>query len=312
MSRLGEERGLTLVELLLAMVIMTVVMGATLTAFDALQDNERRNRQINEAQDSVRTSLDRIARQLRNLASPSVLTDASTIQPLAVEKAEPYDLVFLTVGEVRDSAPTNMNDANIQRLRYCLDSSDPDREVLRLQWQTWTNQATAPAAPDSTACPSTDAGWVGQTIVAQHLVNRQDGRAEPFFLYDNTALDRITRIRTRAFVDPTPGVGPPEVSLATSVVLRNQNRVPSADFSIADSTPARTLILNGSASSDPENQRLRYEWKIDDVVRTECLPESVTCHTLPLTAGDHTITLTVRDPADLGGEQEKTWRVPAL
>lgn len=312
MSRLCEQRGTTLIELLIAMTMMLMVTGATLMVFDALQDNGRRNQQVNDAQDQARTAVDRLARELRNLASPSVLTDAATIQPLAVEKAEPFDLVFLTVGETKDDVPGNLNDANIRRVRYCLDAADPDRGVLRMQWQTWTDRASAPQpAPPTTACPSSDAGWVGDMAVAENLVNRSGGRNIALFLYDNTILERITRIRTRAVVDPTPGTAPAEVALASGVVLRNQNRVPIADFSVSNGTAVGTLILNGSASTDPENQRLNYEWKVDGVVRTECLAESITCITSPLTRGvDHTISLTVRDPADLRGEAEKTWRVP--
>jgi len=306
MSRVRDERGFTLIEVLVAATLMLVVLGATLTLFDSLQDNQARTQRVNEAQDEVRTTVDRMARELRNLASPSVLTDSTTIQPKAVERAGPHDLVFLTVAETKPSVAGNLNDANVQRVRYCLEPGTSAR--LYMQWQTWTSSATPPAVPADTSCPTDGGGWNGQRVIAEHLVNHVGNR--PFFMYDSTELDRITRIRTRAIVDPTTTQAPPESELITSVVLRNQNRVPVAAFSVANGAQPGTIILNGSASSDPENQTLRYEWQVDGVVRAECTANSVTCTTTALTPGLHTVTLTVSDQADLEGAASQQWCVP--
>lgn len=68
---LRDQRGFTLVELLMAMTLSLVVFGATLAVAAALSNNARRTAEHNEAQDQARTYQDRLARQLRNLASPS-------------------------------------------------------------------------------------------------------------------------------------------------------------------------------------------------------------------------------------------------
>ena len=87
-ARRGQA-GFTLIELLVSMSIVTVVVMATISAFVSFHKNERVNRLQNESQDEARLTVERLSSQLRNLASP---TDSV---PKAVEKAEPFDLVFL-------------------------------------------------------------------------------------------------------------------------------------------------------------------------------------------------------------------------
>ena len=45
----------------------------------------------------------------------------------------------------------------------------------------------------------------------------------------------------------------------SSIFLRNQNEAPVADFT-ATAAGTRTVILNGSASTDPEGRTLAYDW----------------------------------------------------
>src|SRR3712207_7464570 len=56
----------------------TTLFRSTLAVSDALQDVTRRTDEQNEAQDAARRYTDRLARELRNLASPTVLTDLTT------------------------------------------------------------------------------------------------------------------------------------------------------------------------------------------------------------------------------------------
>src|SRR5215211_1101137 len=73
MSRaLRRDDGFTMIELLLVCVISLVVFGATVTAWTSIY---RSNRALESQQDnaeSARVALDRAARQLRNLANPTV------------------------------------------------------------------------------------------------------------------------------------------------------------------------------------------------------------------------------------------------
>jgi prepilin-type N-terminal cleavage/methylation domain-containing protein len=99
MSRVREQAGFTLVEVLLASVLSLVILGATLAVFDALIDEHQRTSAHNDAQDRVRVSVDRFARELRNLASPTDLMSTGSTVPNAMEKNGAYDVMFKTVDD---------------------------------------------------------------------------------------------------------------------------------------------------------------------------------------------------------------------
>jgi prepilin-type N-terminal cleavage/methylation domain-containing protein len=280
-----DQRGVTLIELLVGMTLTTIVLGATLTVFEGFVRADRRTGKQNDAQDRVRTATDRLARELRNVASP---TEGL---PEALDKAEPYDLVFKTADPVRESG--SLNAWNTRRIRYCLDSSQPDDGRLWMQVQRWTT-ATAPPVPSTASCPS--AVWPTQVIVADNIVNRSGGRDRPVFYYSGgPSLTDITGIRTDLFIDVEPAQRPAESRLSSGVFLRNQNRAPNAGFSVT--LKQRTLVLNGSASRDPEGANLTYEWSVDgepagsDIVVSYDVPGSG--------PRDVNVSLTVSDPAGL-------------
>jgi prepilin-type N-terminal cleavage/methylation domain-containing protein len=314
MTRLRDERGLTLIELLVAMTISLVVFGATLAVTAAMSNNARRNSEHNEAQDQARTYTDRLARQLRNLASPSIFTEDYQAQPYAVDAAGPYDLMFRVVDEARPAG--TLNQANVKRVRYCLNSADPVRGKLYQQEQKWTNRASndPPAAPSGTACPA--AGWTTTMLVAEAIVNRKDGQNRPMFVYNSADVQRISQIHTDLYVDADPTVAPLETRLGSGVTLRNQNRVPIAHFDITPS--AGRVLLNGSASEDPEGMLLTYQWYVDPPTPlpncdqtplpagTGCLATGVVVDAA-LTPGTHRIVLVVKDPAGLPSIAERTF-----
>ena len=91
--------------------------------------------------------------------------------------------------------------------------------------QTWTT-AAIPAAPSTTACPGT--GWTTTTVVAENVVNG----TRPIFTYNAAGLQDITEVSATLYVDVNPGTPPAETELQSSVYLRNQNRKPTALFSV--------------------------------------------------------------------------------
>jgi type II secretory pathway component PulJ len=304
-TRLSDERGITLVELLVGMVVSLILFGATLSAATAMSNSARRNAEHNEAQDTARTYMDRLARQLRNLASPSIFTDDYQAQPYAVDSAGPYDLVFRVVDDQRPGG--SLNHANVKRVRYCLNATDPSRGVLYQQEQTWTDRASnePPAIPSVAACPA--AGWTTSKVVTEHVVNRVSGQNRPMFVYNATDLQRISQIHADLYIDPTPGEAPVETRLGSGVTLRNQNRVPVARMDIAPA-PGK-LVLNGSASEDPEGMPLSYQWYLDpptplpDCTGTplppSCVGQGVVLDVPIAPATSHRIVLVVKDPAGL-------------
>jgi type II secretory pathway component PulJ len=289
---LREERGsMSLIELLVAMSIFVGVLGATLFTFNTFDTLSRRNVSRTASQDSARTSVDRLARDLRNLASPTIE------KPQAVDKATDYDLIFQTVDP--NGPNSGANAANIKRVRWCLDTSNLANEKLYVQQQTWTTLAT-PDPPASTSCPSS--GWTSTTILATNLTNNYGGQTRPLFAYnDTTTLSAVREIHVDLYSDLDPAKAPNETHITTGVFLRNQNAAPAASFSYA-LQGSSAIVLNGSQSYDPEGGALTYSW-LDNGQKKGT---GVT-YSLPVTSNsNHTVQLQVFDPSGLEGDSATT------
>lgn len=285
------QHGFTLIELLMAMAIITVVVMATISAFVAFHKNERVNRLANESQDQARLTLERLSSQLRNLASPHDNV------PKAVEKAESYDLVFLTVDAVKPVG--SLNARNIKRVRYCLTPVAGGKASLIRQQQTW-QVVDPPPAYSTASCSSTGAGgWEKTQIVASDVVNTALTTPVPIFRYTPgpAPLEDISAIRADLTVDVNPGKSPAAVDLGTGVFLRNQNRKPVASCT----TPVYTgtghqVALNASGSADPEGFNLKdYQWYVDGK-STDLAPDLTGVVAVwNGTAGNHSFVLKVVD-----------------
>jgi prepilin-type N-terminal cleavage/methylation domain-containing protein len=73
-QRLREQDGLTLVELLVAMLLLTIVIGCTLTALDSLSRAAPAVEESSHTVANARTTLYRITRELRQAASVTLVT----------------------------------------------------------------------------------------------------------------------------------------------------------------------------------------------------------------------------------------------
>jgi type II secretory pathway pseudopilin PulG len=315
-----DESGFTLVEVLVATMLSLFILGVTLTVFSALVQRQRDIERQTEVESQVRVGVDRLSRQLRNLASPSdIITNVSaSTQPKSVDRNLPYDLIFKDISEERPLG--SANSANVRRVRYCLQTTgavpgagfnaSPTRGVLWLQTQTWTT-ALPPAMPTTAECPGT--GWGTQQVVADHLVNASVSPARPVFRYSgdsglvtdtsDAARETIARVESTMVVDEDPARRPKAVRLTTSVILRNQNRAPISRFTYTLLNPLLSpttcsIQLNGSASEDPESKPLEYQWVIDGVA--EPPPGGVVVQKV-LPKGTHTYQLKVYDRAHLEG-----------
>src|SRR3954453_22170333 len=177
-----EESGFTLTELLAAMAIMILVLGATLSALEVFGNTSQRNRTLTEAQDKARLALSRVSRELLNATAYSTSTGAA--QPSAILRADPWDLIMLTVDPTPPGAG-NQNALNLMRVRYCLSTST---STLYRQWQNWTT-ATPPAMVADTACPSTSWGTNNKAVVATNIVN---GGTRRVFTYNNGDASNVS------------------------------------------------------------------------------------------------------------------------
>jgi prepilin-type N-terminal cleavage/methylation domain-containing protein len=261
MRRDTHADGFTLVELLVAMALATIIFGATLTVLSVMLRQGRESDQQSQAQDTARTVIDRLSVNVRNaLAAPNAA-------PATVERIRPYDLIIQTI-DARSPVSAG-NPMNVTRVRLCLDATNLTNATLRMQTQRWTT-VLPPALPTGDACPAT--GWTETQIVASNLINRRPGRERAMFgcwPADPGTPDGcpttlgIRSIRTSLVVDTDPVDVRGERELSGTVFLRNANRAPVAAFSVSQASGYVTL--NASPSFDPDGENLDYAWFQDDV-----------------------------------------------
>ena len=251
MSRLRTgERGFTLIEVMLVCTLFLIVLGATLTAFTAFTTDQRRGEKQLDQAEAARLGLDVAARQLRNLANPTV--NAST----TVDRAEPYDFIFQT----SDPAKT--------WVRYCSQTTGGGSANAALLWEAESAGATLSGGMRG-PCPGT--GWAKAKIVSSKVANQAGGVDRPLFEYEcgpsqpascpasAAEYSRITNVGIQVFVDDVVGDSLREMRVSTAVYLRNQNEPPTA-AATQSRKATQQVILNGAASSDPEGRTLEFFW----------------------------------------------------
>jgi type II secretory pathway pseudopilin PulG len=251
---LADERGFTLVELLIGMVLSIVILTATLSTFESMVRVDKDNNQRNDTAELARTALDVQARQLRNVAK--------RVSSPVIDTVSAYDLIFQT------------SDPSRTWVRYCLDTTTAPASTER--GRLWVGEL---AVPDSTVttpvsagmrsgCPGT--GWSKTRVVSDYITNRRGGQDRPLFDYgcsqgsactaSQSAYDQIVQLDAQTYVDTTPGASARELRVSSSVYLRNQNQAPVASFVSTPSSTSRTVVLNGAGSSDFEGRTLNYYW----------------------------------------------------
>jgi prepilin-type N-terminal cleavage/methylation domain-containing protein len=298
MRRLRDERGFSLIELMIAMTLMLIVIGATLAVFSTMERKSRDNQRVNDSERTARVAIDVMAKRLRNLASPQ----ASGAAPQALERANATDVMFRTIDST--GTPPAGNLENLERYRYCLGT---DKRIYAERQSAASFTATPPV---TTGCGSSD-GWPGtRAVVAQDITNG----VRPMFKYQvsptpGTYSEQSTvtqanfpndiAIRVELWVDPDTAHPPGEVTVNTRVFLRNQNRPPTATFT--GKALGFAVTFNASDSLDPENNPLYYQWSDNGVVK-QAFSQQATWTPYPAFAAGttHTISLVVRD---IGGLQ---------
>ena len=279
-ARLKDERGLTLIELMIAAMLMLIVSAAALTTLDQVVRMGGNSERRLEQQDSVRTAARSIIHEIRDVA-------ASPERPTIIEQSGDYDIVFKTVA---DGASTGANTMHLERVRYCL-AGNRNSATVRRQTQTWTT-ATPPAIPSTATCPST--AWGSSTVVAENITNRAGSQERAMFTYRRTTAGEVQSISVKLFLDTDLTREPPETLAETGVFLRNQNRLPEARFT---ATPAGIghILLNASDSVDPEDQPLEIRW-LDG---TKTIGRGTIFDYNAKTRGAHQITVEVTDVGGL-------------
>ena len=248
MSRLRDDSGLTLIELLVSMTLMTIIIGATLSILELVQKQHSEAQARVDSRDQIRTTLDRLIKPLR----AAVETSAGM-----VESVSATDIVWQGVGGTVPAAGAT-NAKGLQRNRLCYDATS---QKLYLQMQTWAG--ATPGTPTQACGVTNVAGYQTQKLLGSNITNGTGGRT--VFTYDyrsgSTLLKDLQGVRVSLFLDANGDRPPGEVRLSTAVSLRNINQAPTASFTAA--VIGGHVLLNAAASSDPEGGSLNYEWYMD-------------------------------------------------
>jgi prepilin-type N-terminal cleavage/methylation domain-containing protein len=198
----SRQNGVSLVELLVGMVILTIVTAAIIMVWFVLQDSFSYSTKSSEQREAARDGVTLLARELRD------------VQPLAINSGTPP---ILTAGPYRISFYTTFHDA---------DAESPGAQAVKVVY-------TIEADGDRDALYRTIGDGEKRLVVAD-VMNQQDER--PLFQYsyfnawgqlsttselDATMTDRIQNIQIQLIIDVNPGHTPTEMRLTTTVQPRN-------------------------------------------------------------------------------------------
>ena len=309
MTQLSRQDGFTLIEILIAMSMAVIIFVATMGLLIVYIHGSTASTERTGAQDQARLAVDRIAQQLRNIASP-------LSSPKLIERDASYDLVFQTI-----ATPSGSNTTGAERVRYCVPndsaSGSTSLEEMYSQTQTWTT-ATAPSVPwSTTACPDTspsDAnsatdGSAKYTVVAPYIMNRyKQTTGYPIFYYNDSTtppsdISDVTSLQIDLRVNPTPPATTAASELKSGVYLRNQLQEPVANFT-ATATGNGGVLLNAGTSYSPDGQYLSFKWACSSSSSSCPSSSTLTGASDALIfwspgAGTYSVQVTVTDPTGL-------------
>jgi prepilin-type N-terminal cleavage/methylation domain-containing protein len=289
----ASERGFTLTEVLVALTVASLILGAAVTAFTGFLTQSTTAERAANSQDMARNALDQMAIQLRSATSNA----ATGNQP--IEAFGAYNLVWLA--PVPSTSTTN-NPLGLRHIRYCVDASNPNDEKLWLQTAPFSTTSNR-NWPATGSCPANS--WPTATVVGENLVNVVQNT--PMFVTPTDAQGNVTDVSVNALVDVDTGKSPPATSVRTSVTLRNLNHAPSAVISCAAGLTGHALC-DASASTDSDNQTLTYAWKVDGSNVGET---SYRLDQGSLASGsNHTFAVTVTDSGGLSSSASQSLRMP--
>lgn len=326
-----------MVELLVAMTLALVVLGCTFTILDLFNQHYTRSNQRTDAQDRARLALDRMAWQLRNIATEPTATGngtSTTYSPMLIERATAYDVVFDTVlpySSLSGSPSFGSNTNQVVRVRYCVPNDTAagasSNEVLYQEVEYWSS-AAPPTSPWSSgsgatvACPDSPNNTIS-TVLVNGVTNRYQQRTDrPVFSYyngsttansvDTSGLSAITSVGTDLFLNPTPTNSGVESEIKSGADLRAVANFPTATFTTTSEGTGKVL-LNAEAYS-PDNEQLTYSWSCSG---SNCPTSSSTTYlnsTSPQYewspgTGTYTITLTATDDRGLSYASTQTVNV---
>jgi len=230
-GRVGEETGITLVELLVGMVITVIVTALILTVYFALTSSFSYSAKSSTAREQARLAVGRMTREIRDAEA------VTGIDECAVRRArQRWIAVYTTFNESGNEDPYMTPHLVAYRLYG-------DREIWRFEDLNNDGAISGfdmnPSSESSFAVSEKTAGE-GASLVVSNVVNYDPTTSPqpPLFLYSfvddtgqlvtssyvyyTTNRVRILNVQIHVLVDLNPGHSPVYADLQTSAQLRNQ------------------------------------------------------------------------------------------
>jgi type II secretory pathway pseudopilin PulG len=296
MRLVRDERGMTLTEVLASMFVAVILFGAAVTTFITFLDTSTRADHQTEAQDTARSTIERLSGQLRNGMS----TGTNGAQP--IQHLSDFDLVFLAPDAKGTATATNPRALTYHR--YCLGNANNKGELLWYQTSPFSS-AAQPTAPPRDKCPSTS--WATRFRAADHLINRLNP-VTPLFVPTLDTSGNVEHVSVNARIDWNTATRPLPVELQSKVTLRNLNRAPTASVNCKGLANGHA-ICDASASSDPDGQALSYAWAVNGTTLSN--EKTYRLDYSPLAPGSvRTFTVTVSDSGNATAVASQSVTIP--
>lgn len=213
--RLGGDDGMTLMELMVGMGIMTIFMGIFTTAVVAMFSSTSKTQAVKNSSTALNTVFDRLDRQVR-YASVIDQPIKTTINPTTVE----WSVAF------RTDDPTSTTSATCNELKI---RQVPGSTLEQLVERTWTRTTNT----DGSTSASNVSAW-GQLAGGITLTDQTGATVTPF-----------------ALLTPTDGVAVQRLSLKLAAVDGNGNSKATSFSQITFSALNSTTSSTGTACAEP-------------------------------------------------------------
>jgi prepilin-type N-terminal cleavage/methylation domain-containing protein len=231
------QAGITLVELLVVMVILSVVTTMLIGGWISLQRASAFAVQTNNSRATARDALDRVSTELRDSQPPTLATPTPTPTPAPTSTpalsypiltyARPMEAVFYSAYNQPGANEDGSGTGALKLTRIYLDTASGFTPQKTLYWQRKTDASTGWAL-----------GTYREVVLAKNVVNNSipNSSYTPIFTYgygvggsltwtDNSDgtlnLATITAVRLRLVVDANLAHTPTYIDLSTTVILRN-------------------------------------------------------------------------------------------